>query len=226
MTGASEAFSAIQRSIWECIACVGDMRMEIRLRQQTRVIPGSARLLIVATAPPYRAGVERQIEAASVHSDAQDRLGAFLTKTLDLDLEELVRRGLAVVHAVKCAVVPKDREEDERQHQDPPQSVTTKCAGLHFVREFRELRAPVVMTLGGRARLALRKACGAGVPRALAGPLKAIPRSTVFEIDSHGLRFRLIASAHPFADLDRARGDLLKVAVIAGIKGDASLGRM
>jgi hypothetical protein len=220
VTGVPEAFSAIQRSIWECTACAGDARMEIRFRQQTRVIPVFARLRVVATAPPYRAGVERQIEAASVHSDPQDRLRAFLTKTLALDWEELVQRGLAVVHAVKCAVVPKDREEDERQHQDPPQSVTTKCAHLHFAREFRELRAPVVMTLGGRARLALRRACGTGVPPVLARALKEIPRSRLFEIDSNGLRFRLIASAHPFADLDRARADLLKVAAIAGIKRD------
>lgn len=220
MTTISDAFAAIQETIWKCTVCMGDARIEVRLRQQTRVLPARARLLIVATAPPYQEGVHQQIEAPSVHSDPKDRLRAFITRTLELDWGDLVDRGLAVVHAVKCAIVPRDRRVDARQHQNPPSGVTTKCARLPFSREFRELKAPVVMTLGGAARLAVRRACGVDAPPSLTLPLKDIPRSELFEIDSKAVRFRLIASCHPSADPQRARDDLLRSANIAGIRGN------
>jgi hypothetical protein len=140
-------------------------------------------------------------------------------RTLGLGWEGLVDRGLAVAHAVKCAIVPKALEDDARQHQNPPQAVTTKCASRHFSREFWELRAPVVMTLGTAARLAVRRACGSDAPSSLRLPLKSLPASGIFTIDSKGLKFQLVASAHPFADAKRARSDLLKAARMAGIDG-------
>lgn len=218
MTSNADTLQAIQSSIWDCEVCVGDKRVETRLRQQTRNFPARTRLLVVATAPPYRREVLRKMEAASVHSDPRDRLRAFLVKTIGLGWEDLLNDGLAVAHAVKCAIVPKDRDEDERQHQNPPQAITTKCARLHFAREFRELRAPVVITLGTAARLAVRRACGIDAPLALKLPLKAIAVSAVFPIDSKGMQFQLIASSHPFSDAERARGDLLRAATIAGLR--------
>lgn len=175
----------------------------------------------MATAPPHRSSVERQIAAPSVHSDPKDRVRAFIVRTLELDWADLVERGVAVLHAVKCAVVPKDRREDERRHQNPPEGVTTKCSRLHFAREFRELKAPVVMTLGGAAKLAVRRVCGADAPPSLRLPLKDIPRSQLFEIDAKGQLFQLIASSHPFADPEKARADLLKAATTAGVQSNA-----
>src|SRR5262245_49646309 len=93
-------------------------------------------------------------------------LRRFLERTLEGSGDELVSSGLAVLHAVKCAIVPKPRKEDERQHQNPPDVVARRCAPSHFSAEFWELKAPVVITLGKAARLAVRIACDAdaGIP--------------------------------------------------------------
>ena len=78
-----------------------------------------------------------------------------------------------------------------------------------------------MMTLGGAAKLAVRRVCGADAPPSLRLPLKDIPRSQLFEIDAKGQLFQLIASSHPFADPEKARADLLKAATTAGVQSNA-----
>ncbi len=88
----------------------------------------------------------------------------------------------------------------------------------HFSAEFWELRAPVVITFGRAARLAVRMACGAdsGIP--VTQPLKNVAESAVFDITSKGLPFKLVMSTHPSANAPRARRDLLRAATLAGLR--------
>jgi uracil-DNA glycosylase len=153
-------FDDIQAAVWACTRCDGDREVEVRVRQQTPMPPADARLLVVATAPPYQRQISHKMKALSVHTDSKDRLRAFFVRALGQEWDELLRSGLAVLHAVKCAIVPKTAEEDERQHQNPPRRVVTRCAPPHFAEEFRELNAPVVVTLGVAALVAVRAACG------------------------------------------------------------------
>jgi hypothetical protein len=124
--------------------------------------------------------VDEKVKAASVPTDGNDRLRAFLTKTLQGDWAALIGRGVAVLHAVQCAIVPKSREEDERQHQNPPRRVVTRCAPPHFAEEFREVKAPVVVTLGTAALHAVRIACGKSAPSFLGLPLSEFTDEDVF----------------------------------------------
>ncbi len=113
-----EPLRSIQALVWTCRRCDQDPRIEVRLRQQTLVFPDDTKLLVVATAPPHRHGTDRQIPALSVHSDPKDRLRGFLERTLGESWDELVTSGVAVLHAVKCAVVPKVRVPAQRERPD------------------------------------------------------------------------------------------------------------
>ena len=215
-----DRLAAIQSAIWACRRCDEDPRVETCLRQQTLVMPKEAKLLVVATAPPFQPGVQRKRPALSVHSDPRDRLRAFFVRTLGANWHHLVASGLAVLHAVKCAIVPKSREEDERQHQNPPPAVVSKCAPPHFAAEFWELAPPVVITLGTAARLAVRRTLGADAPNRLTLALKNVGDAEIFEVTSRGLRFSLVTSSHPFANAPRAHRDLLRAASLAGLVND------
>lgn len=207
----------LQSDIWACERCADDPRVETRLRQQTAIFPTQTLLLVVATAPPIGQGTDQKVAALSIHSDPRDRLRLFLERTLSTPWNQLVSNGLAVLHAVKCAIVPKER--DERRHQNPPRGVVSKCVPPHFYKEFWELRPPVVLTLGMSARLATRIACGPAAPRSLTLPLKKLDGDDLLRITARDLTFSLVVSAHPSADPRRAGRDLLRAATIAGVLG-------
>jgi hypothetical protein len=212
----------IQSRIWSCTRCEGDSKVALNIRQQTRSLPATTRLLIVATAPPHKRGVTTKIEAASVHNDPEDRLRAFLQETLAAGWNQLVARGVAVLHSVKCAIVPKDREEDERQHQNPPNRVVSRCVPPHFSQELRALNAPVVVTLGTAALLAVRKTCGSAAPPFLRLPLGEFSQGDVFRLRLEDVEFDLIVSVHFSADRGRAARDIRRAALSAGVIDDST----
>jgi len=107
--------------------------------------------------------------------------------------------------------------KDERQHQNPPQRVVGKCVQPHFAEEFRLLRPPVAVTLGIAARLAVRKTPGVETPSFLNLPLKEFGDDDVFTISFEGRPFNLIVSSHPNADSERARRDIRRGAIRAGV---------
>jgi uracil-DNA glycosylase len=162
------------------------------------------------------------MKALSVHTDSKDRLRAFFVRALGQEWDELLRSGLAVLHAVKCAIVPKTAEEDERQHQNPPRRVVTRCAPPHFAEEFRELNAPVVVTLGVAALVAVRAACGSSSPKFLTLPLKEFEEDDLFRVSVGDRTFDLIVTTHPFADWARAMRDVRRAAALARIACDRS----
>lgn len=212
----------IRAAIWACERCTKDQQVQVAVRQQTETLPEETRLLVVATAPPHQRGVRVKTKALSVHTDPRDRLRAFLVSTLGADWDELTRRGLAVLHGVKCAIVPKSQDVDERQHQDPPRRVVRRCVPPHFAAEPEAVKPPVVLTLGRAALFALRIACGRAAPSFLSLPLKEFGDDDVFAIRLEDFDSRLIVTTHPFADRTRTARDLLRAARLAGIVNQAA----
>ncbi|MGH7312445.1 MAG: uracil-DNA glycosylase family protein [Candidatus Rokuibacteriota bacterium] len=135
--------------------------MAIDVRQQTD--PPSrppTRLLVVSLAPPFKEVVGRT-RADSATNNPDDALRRFLEGALRRRWDELVHSGVALLHAMKCAVVP-----DSEGFQNPPADVVDLCAPRHLAREIRVLRPTVVATLGRMAYRAVARALAAtpGVP--------------------------------------------------------------
>jgi uracil-DNA glycosylase len=147
-----EEWITIQDEIWNCTKCTGHPRVELNIRQQTDVGHNPAKLLVVAVAPPFCTGVRQKEPARSITNWSEDMLRKFVENALALTWDTLRSRGLFVLHAVKCAIVP-----DEDGFQNPPSGIVDVCAQRHFVKEFIALNPPIVLVLGSAARRAVLK---------------------------------------------------------------------
>ena len=149
----------IQRKIRDCDACRAHPRVAIKIRQQTVPPNTSVALLLVGLAPPYEDGVSAPKVANSATNNPSDKLRLFFEKTLARPWDELTGRGLFLVHAVKCAIVP-----NAQGSQNPPTGVLACCSPVGFAPEFRSLRPPRVVTLGDIARGAVLRTPGVIAP--------------------------------------------------------------
>ncbi|MBI2880142.1 MAG: hypothetical protein HYY21_01035 [Candidatus Tectomicrobia bacterium] len=101
------------------------------------------KLLVVGVAPPYVKDINGKKPAASATNNSEDNIRKFVEKTLCLEWDDLKKRGLFFLHAVKCAIVP-----DKNAFQNPPNKVVDECVRSHFAGEFEIVRAKRVVTLG------------------------------------------------------------------------------
>lgn len=148
-----------QRDIWECEACRGHPRVAIRIRQQTLAPKNPVALLLVGLAPPHEEGVCARKIAKSATNDPADNLRLFVEGALAQQWEDLAAKGLFLIHAVKCAIVP-----NAAGSQDPPRRVVDCCGPVGFAPEFQLLRPPRVVTLGDMARRAVLRHPRVAVP--------------------------------------------------------------
>jgi len=145
LAGHTTRWRQVQLDVWTCVACQGDARVETNLRQQTELVPRPARLLVVSLAPPFTR-VTSRTRAASATSDSSDTLRGFLEDVLRINWDEATNRGVALLHAVKCAIVPA-----AGGFQNPPPRVVDRCAPRHLRHEIMILAPSVVVTLGRMA---------------------------------------------------------------------------
>jgi uracil-DNA glycosylase len=149
---AAAPWEMIQSNIRDCEICRGNSRVALTIRQQTVAPKSSVTLLLVGLAPPYEDSVTVQNVAKSATNDPTDNLRQFIEKTLAQRWDDLTSKGLFLIHAVKCAIVPKDGGS-----QNPPRSVVDCCGQIGFAPEFQFLHPPRVVTLGDMARRAILK---------------------------------------------------------------------
>ena len=133
----------IQKRIWACDACLGNPRVQLAIRQQTPAPTVLVRLLLIGVAPPYGPGVCVRAVAKSATNNSADNLRTFITETLCRPWDDLVARGLFLIHSVKCAIIP-----DEEGFQNPPNPVIDRCIPDHFAAEFELVNARRVVTFG------------------------------------------------------------------------------
>jgi len=125
-------WNEVQGRIWDCELCCEHERIACTIRQQTEAPKRSVKLMLIGVAPPYVSGVKAKSVAKSATNDDDDNLRKlFVVATLGLSWADLLDRGLFLVHAVKCAIVPKDR------HQNPPDKVVDACAPLYLAGELK-----------------------------------------------------------------------------------------
>jgi uracil-DNA glycosylase len=117
-------------------------------------------LLLVGLAPPHEDGVCVRKVAKSATNDPSDNVRSFVEETLAQPWDALTGKGLFLIHAVKCAIVP-----NAHGSQNPPPPVVGCCNPVGFAPEFQSLRPPHVVTLGDMARRAVLKTPGVIVPR-------------------------------------------------------------
>lgn len=138
-------WQTVQSKIWTCEFCLDQERVACNIRQQTEVPPQNVKLLLVGIAPPYVSGVEQKTKARSATNDPKDNLRKlFILPTLADTWENLLTKGVYLIHSVKCAITVKDR------HQNPPDYVVDVCAPSHFVQEVMFIRPPELLSLGSR----------------------------------------------------------------------------
>lgn len=155
-------WNEIQGRIWDCELCQAHERVACAIRQQTEVRKRPLKLMLIGIAPPYVSGVTTKSVAKSATNDDDDNLRKlFVVATLGLSWTDLLDRGLFLVHAVKCAIIPKDR------HQNPPDEVVDACAPLHLADELRLTMPTRIVVLGQAPFRALLKVPGMHVPKGL-----------------------------------------------------------
>ena len=150
----------IQTEIWDCEKCATNARVARNIRQWTVSPNISVSLLLVGLAPPHQDSIWVRKVAKSATNDPSDNVRSFVEETLAQPWDELTGKGLFLIHAVKCAIVP-----NADGSQDPPPPVVDCCNPVGFAPEFRSLRPPRVVTLGDMARRAVLKTRGVIVPR-------------------------------------------------------------
>jgi len=156
------SWTRIQAAICACEACRSHERVACNIRQQTDAPVHPVKLLLVGVAPPFEEGIEVQTIARSATNHAEDNLRKlFVLATLPGAWEDLLERGLFLVHGVKCAITVKDR------HQNPPDEVVNACAPPHFVQEIALLRPHRIVAFGKAPYRGLLKVSGVTVPRGL-----------------------------------------------------------
>lgn len=95
----------IQAAIWACEVCRKHERVACNIRQQTEAPIHPVKLLLVGVAPPFEERVDVKTIARSATNHADDNLRKlFILATLPGSWEELLGRGLFLVHGVKCAI--------------------------------------------------------------------------------------------------------------------------
>ena len=154
------SWEEIQNKIWDCEACRTHPRVAIKIRQRTMPPKMSVSLLLVGLAPPHEDGVSVRKVAQSATNDPADKLRLFVEATLARRWDDLAGKGLFLIHAVKCAIVP-----NADGSQNPPPRVVDCCNPVGFSPEFQSLRPPRVVTLGDMARRAVLRTPGVIVPR-------------------------------------------------------------
>jgi hypothetical protein len=175
-------------------------------------------------APPYAKGVMQKTQAKSATNNADDNLRKlFILKTLRLSWNDLLIRGLFLVHSVKCAIIPEDR------HQNPPDDVVDVCVPRHFGEEFEFIQPPRVVAFGKASYRALLKVPGITVPRELriSNSVTKLAKQTEggLEVQADEWKFRLHVSPFPLAAGRRvplAVQVLQEVAQLSGIFASTS----
>jgi len=152
----------VQTKIWDCEKCAANPRVAPEIRQQTISPHMSVSLLLVGLAPPHEDGVSVRKVAESATNDPSDNVRLFVEETLAQPCDKLTGKGLFLIHAVKCAIVP-----NAEGSQDPPRPVVDCCNPVGFAPEFQSLRPPRVVTLGDMARRAVLRAPDVIVPHRL-----------------------------------------------------------
>lgn len=95
-----------QAKIWECEKCATNPRVALTIRQRTISPNMSVSLLLVGLAPPHEDRVSVRKVAKSATKDPSDNVRLFVGQTLARPWDELAGKGLVLIHAVKCALVP------------------------------------------------------------------------------------------------------------------------
>lgn len=155
-------WSEVQGRIWICELCREHERVACAIRQRTEAPKRPLKLMLIGVAPPYMKEVKTKSVAKSATNNDDDNLRKlFVVATLGLSWADLLDRGLFLVHAVKCAIVPKDR------HQNPPDEVVDACAPLYFADELKLTMPTRIVALGRAPFRALVKVPGINVPKGL-----------------------------------------------------------
>lgn len=213
----SKQWLGIQKSIWDCSACKDDHRVELNIRQQTDPPSRQTKLLVVAVAPPHKPGIYQQSKANSVTNDPEDKIRSFLVKTLELSWDELLERGLTVLHAVKCAIKP-----NKGGFQGPPPKIVSICAEKYFSKEFLLLQPAAIITLGEAANNALLEIPALKTPTELdlKDRLKNIDMDRTFQVQYGEYKADLFVTYFPLGrnkDCFRAKEDIRNTAKLAKI---------
>ncbi len=149
----------VQIKIWDCEKCATNSRVALKIRQRTISASMPVSLLLVGLAPPHEDGVPVRKVAKSATNDPSDNVRLFVEQALARPWDELTGKGLFLIQAVKCAIVPNpDRS------QNPPPTVVDCCNPVGFAPEFQSLRPPRVVTLGDMARRAVLRTRDVIVP--------------------------------------------------------------
>ena len=208
-----------QQGIWRCTMCDADPRVAVNVRQQTESPARPVSLLIVTLAPPFVTSRERS-RAASATNDTNDTVRRFIEDTLHAPWAALGDRGVFLLHAVKCAIVP-----DTHGSQNPPTETVDRCASQHLAAELDLMKPVVLVTMGRMAYRAVVRAleassnshCPPSRLELTSPPLGA--ETNGFLVDQPGQSFRLFAS--PFIRTPRleaiAAATLTRAARLAGI---------
>lgn len=195
-TVAMDAWNNLQGRIRACELCRGHARVACDIRQETDAPDHHVKLLLVGIAPPYVRGVTQKSRARSATNHPDDNLRKlFILATLRFPWNDLLARGMFLIHSVKCAIVPKDR------HQNPPVPVVDACAARHFVEELKLIRPPRVVAFGKAPCRALLKVPGVRTPRGL-GVSKSVATLAKqtrggLEVQADGWSFSLHVSPFP-----------------------------
>ena len=206
--GTQDSWDGVQKHIRDCAACVGHRRVALAIRQQTPPPQGLVRLLLAAVAPPYENGINVLTTAKSATNDPDDKLRAVIAAALSSPWNDLTAKGLFLIHAVKCAIIP-----DQRGFQYPPTLVIDRCIPQHFAAEFTLLRAPHVVAFGRAPLRATLKhplvtaPRGVGVSRTLRALLQKWPQG--IPCDAGGRSFTLHVSPFPRSIKARKRAAVI-----------------
>jgi uracil-DNA glycosylase len=190
------AWQTAQDTIWACELCRDHKRVACNIRQQTEVPARDLKLLLVGIAPPYVSGVLQKTRARSATNQPDDNLRKlFILATIPGAWEDLLARGLFLIHSVKCAITVEDR------HQNPPDDVVDACALPHFVQEVTLMRPPRVVVFGKAPYRALLKIPGVRAPSGLGvsvrvGMLVDKTRGGL-ELQADGWKFKVHVSPFP-----------------------------
>lgn len=134
--------------------------MEINVRQQTSSPGRMTKLLFVGVAPPYQNSPVIRTIAKSATTDSGDNLRQLIEAAVALPWDDLVAKGVFLIHAVKCAIVP-----DEAGFQNPSSDIIDRCCSVGFADELQLLHPTRIVAFGGAARRAVLKHPSITVPR-------------------------------------------------------------
>src|SRR5262249_38666511 len=99
------SWKKVQDAIWACEVFHGHSRVACTIRQQTDPPARGIKLLLVGIAPPFEPGVALKTRARSATNHPDDNLRKlFVLATLPGTWEDLLERGLFLIHSVKCAI--------------------------------------------------------------------------------------------------------------------------